>query len=158
MCCRTNSFCCTKDMRKGLMIAGIIDIIICLILIIFNAVVARFFLPIWLVVVIIADIFLIVGAWLPFAVLLMDWLIVGMMNIVFLFILWPVYALIYISLAEYTCVHNAHTGEDLGFCINDTEVAAWFWFNTVFIIGLPIYYIYIWVVVKSLRGPELQPK
>jgi hypothetical protein len=140
-------------MRKGLIIAGIIDLIICLTLIIFNVVVARFYLPLWYVIVIIADILLIIGAMNATPGLLLVWLIIGMMNIVFHFIAWiawPAYALIHIFVAAVGCLHNTETGGDL-FCMSDAELTAWFWLNLVFIIGLPIYYIYLWVVVKSHR-------
>ena len=84
-----------------------------------------------------------------------------MMNIVFLFIAWiawPVYAVIHIFVGSAVCVgeisKTLNTGKaagDLGWCMSKGEQNAWFWVNFIFIIGLPIYYIYLWVVVKSHR-------
>ena len=161
MCCRTNSCCCSRDMRLGIMIAGIIDVMICLSLLIFNIVVARNYGSVWFAVVIIADILMIVGAMTATPGLLIVWLIIGMMNIVFLFIAWiawPVYAVIHIFVGAAVCVHGIqetlNTGKEagnLGWCMSKSEQQAWFWVNFIFIIGLPIYYIYLWVVVESHR-------
>ena len=149
MCCRTNGYCCSPDMRNGIILAAIIDAIICLAVIIFNAVLVGFFLSLWLVVVFIADILLMDGATNANPRLLMVWLVIGMVNIVLLFVSWigwPVYAVFYIFVSSDVCTQHAN-----GFCMSDAERTAWFWGNLVYIIGSPIYYIYLWIVVKSHR-------
>ena len=155
MCCRINRFCFTHDMRKGIMIAGIIDVILLLVLVIINIAMASNFLSLWFVIVIIADILLIIGAMNANAGLLMVWMIIGMINIVFLFIGWlgmPIYAFVVI-LATAVCNDN-----DLNVDCDGKEngVLAWFIVNLVFVIVLPIYYIYLWVVVKSHREDLVQ--
>ena len=66
MCCRTNSFCCTHNMQKGIIIAGVIDILLLIALIVVNIVLQKncttfTYLPLWFVLVVIADVLLIIG-------------------------------------------------------------------------------------------------
>ena len=150
MCCRTNSYCCTHDMRKGIMIAGIIDLILLVIILIFNVAVTKNLLALWFVIVIVADVLLIIGSMNANSGLLMVWMIIEMINIVFLFIGWlamPIYAFVVIFAAS-VC-NSTELNFDCGG--KETGVLAYFIMNMVFIIGLPIYYIYLWVVVKSHR-------
>ena len=150
MCCLTNSFCCTHDLRKGITIAGIIDIILLLIIIVLNISFQRNYLSLWFLVVIIADILLVIGANGNKSSLLMFWLIIEMINIVFLFIGWigiPIYRFVTVFATDFCnttkIIFNCEGAEDF--------VVAEFVIDLVFIIGLPIYYIYLWVVVKSHR-------
>ena len=153
MCCRTNSFCCTHDLRKGIMIAGIVDIILLLILIALNIGLQFGFASLWFLVIIIADILLVIGANGNISGLMMVWMIIGMINIVFLFIGWialPVWGAVAIF-ATAACNDNGFTsaGGDCGGA--ETAILIGFALNAIFIIGLPIYYIYLWIVVKSHR-------
>ena len=132
------------------MIAGIIDIILLLIIIVLNISFQRNYLSLWFLVVIIADILLVIGANGNKSSLLMFWLIIEMINIVFLFIGWigiPIYRFVTVFATDFCnttkIIFNCEGAEDF--------VVAEFVIDLVFIIGLPIYYIYLWVVVKSHR-------
>jgi len=132
------------------MIAGIIDLILLLIIVIFNVAVTKNLLALWFVIVIVADVLLIIGSMNANSGLLMVWMIIEMINIVFLFIGWlamPIYAFVVIF-ATSVCNSNELNLNCGGI---ETGVLAYFIMNMVFIIGLPIYYIYLWVVVKSHR-------
>ena len=150
MCCRTNSFCCTHDLRKGIMIAGIVDIIILLILLALNIGLQGNYLSLWFVVVIIADILLVIGSNGNKSGLLMFWMIIGMINIVFLFIGWigiPIYG--FVTVFATAVCNTSEINVNCGGAENYIIVG--FVINLVFIVGLPIYYIYLWVVVRSHR-------
>ena len=81
------------------MIAGIIDLILLVIILIFNVAVTKNLLALWFVIVIVADVLLIIGSMNANSGLLMVWMIIEMINIVFLFIGWlamPIYAFVVI--------------------------------------------------------------
>ena len=176
MCCRTISFCCTNDMRKGIMIAGIIDVALLLAIIIINIVMQSNYVSLWFVVVIIADILLIIGAMNANTGLLMVWMIIGMINTVFLFIGWlalPIYGVFVIfvtavcngndiqtSLNSLSNLGNGNNANDVDLNVDcqgaEKGIIAWFTVNIIFIIAMPIYYIYLWVVVKSHREDLVQ--
>ena len=133
-------------------------------LIIVNIVVTYNYLSLWFLLVIIADILLIIGAMNSIMGLLMVWMIIGMINIVFLFIAWlalPIYGAIAIfatslcskrtwsSALEAAGYEGEKVEADCGGV--DTWILGSFIFNMIFIIGLPIYYVYLWIVVKSHR-------
>ena len=214
MCCQTDSFCCSGDQRKGIMIAGIIDVALLLALLIMNIVMGSNYAALWFVLVIIADVLLVIGAMKANAGLMMFWVIIGMINIVFLFISWialPVYAVIVIfvssvcngslqnaingGLNNLNNVHNTNLNNlnnlhntnlnNLNnlYNTNLNNLNSWnnlnsnnlnnlnsvtivpdvdcqgahdsmvtlFYINMAFVLVLPIYYIYLWVVVKSHR-------
>ena len=80
----------------------------------------------------------------------MFWLIIEMINIVFLFIGWigiPIYRFVTVFATDFCntskIIFNCEGAEDF--------VVAEFVIDLMFIMGLPIYYIYLWVVVKSHR-------
>ena len=138
------------------MIAGIIDIILLIILMALNIFLSANFLSLWFVVVLIADILLVIGAIGNISGLLMTWMIIGMINIVFLFIGWlalPIYGFVAVFV---TAACNSDdlwgSGESVDCGGTENLVIAGFAINMVFVIGLPIYYIYLWVVVKSHRA------
>ena len=202
MCCRTNSFCCTHNMQKGIIIAGVIDILLLIALIVVNIVLMKNYLSLWFVVVIIADLLLIIGSKKSMGGLLMTWMIVGMINIVFLFIGWigmPVYGFlaVFVSKAckidfqqinfdiqnfndpnqnfDISSINSQDPNQNFGvFSSNsqtntqsnpnldcqgvDKYLIGTFVFTAIFVFGLPIYYIYLWVVVKSHRENIMEPK
>ena len=146
MCCQTNSkqFCGSNDLHKGITIAGIIDVILLAALIAINMtlkkndlVYAHYigYFSLWFVVVIIADLLLIIGTKKSITGLLVVWMVVAILNIVFLFICWiPYYYAIFgvlIVFSNFDCVLIV---------------------DAIFIFGLPIYYIYLWIAVKSHRS------
>ena len=148
MCCRTDSFCCTRDTRMGIIIAGIVDVFLLSILIIANLMLIRNVFSLWWVVVIVADVLLICGALNRKPEFLMGWMIVSMINIVFLFIGW---------IAIPVMVFVTHVGmvicTDNGLPCND-GVQTYLIMACIsmgFFVVLPIYYIYLWVVVKNYR-------
>ena len=156
MCCRTNSFCCCgKDMRKGIIIAGVIDVILLIALTSVNIAIQGNYFSLWFAVVFIGDVLLIIGAIKKMSGLLMVWMIVGMINIVLLFIAWialPVWG--YITVFATTVCNQ----QDLDLDCQGTEnyLIGSFVLNAIFIFGLPLYYIYLWVAVKSHRENLMQ--
>ena len=158
MCCQTGpiQICCSNDLRKGITIAGIIDVILLAALIAVNLALKHNlnanhdlgYFSLWFVVVIIADLLLIIGSRKSITGLLLVWMIAAMVNIVLLFICWipivcygalVVFAGAICSLKEVDCGKKAN------------GLFAWFTINAIFIFGLPIYYIYLWMVVQSHR-------
>ena len=156
------------------MIAGGVDIAVAVMLKIANiAVYYQFSGPyyLWystyLIVVIIADVLLILGAMNNNPGLILVWLIISMINIVFLFMGWiavPVMAwLTYVG--DFFCNTKNWTdwtnlqGQNLEDVTNAAEtgckywnqIIAMIWVDLAFVVILPVYYIYLWVAVKSHR-------
>ena len=154
MCCRTNSFCCCgKDTRKGIIIAGIIDVILLIALTSVNIAIQGNYISLWFAVVIIGDVLLIIGGMKNISGLLMVWMIVGMINIVLLFIAWialPVWG--YITVFATTVCNQ----QDVDCQGTENYLIGSFVLNAIFIFGLPIYYLYLWVAVKSHRENLVQ--
>ena len=159
MCCRTNSFCCCgNDMRKGIMIAGIVDLILLIALTAVNIALQGNYLSLWFVIVIIGDVLLIIGSKENMSGLLMVWMIIGMINIVFLFIAWialPVWGFITVFVTA-VCNDEELTGNGVDCEGTENYLLVGFILNAIFIFGLPIYYIYLWVAVKSHRENLMQ--
>ena len=163
MCCKTDSFCCTDDMKKGIIYAGFIDVILLITLVVVNIVLQQNYFSLWFVVVIIADLLLIIGSYKSATGLLMVWMVIGMINIVLLFLGWIGYALYGLLVVFVATVCNPdfhqnfnhledhHHNLDVDCKGTDTKLIANFATNAIFIYGLPIYYVYLWVVVKSHR-------
>lgn len=155
MCCHTDQCCCgCTDMGTGIIIAAIIDIFLLLILAILNIVVMSNYGGVWFMVVIIADILLIAGTHSKTSGLLIFWLVIAMINIVFLFIGWIAFPIIFLVSAVVKAVENC---DGKAIC-NENDVEKGFggfeavmYISLVFIFVLPCYYIYLWVVVKSHR-------
>ena len=150
MCCRTIFFCCTHDLRKRIIIAEIIDIILLRVLMALNIVLQGDYLLLLFLVVIIADILLVIGSYGNTSGLLMFWMIIGMINIVFLFIGWigiPIYG--FVAVFATALCKSSEVNVNCGSTENYTIVV--FVINLIFIVGLPIYYIYLRVVVRSHR-------
>ena len=137
-------------MKKGITIAGVIDVILLIILIAVNIALQKNYFSLWFVVVIIADLFLIIGSKKSNPGFLMVWMITGMINIVLLFIAWIGYAA-YGVLAVFVATVCNSQDLDVDCQGADNYIYAIFAINAIFIYGLPIYYIYLWVVVKSHR-------
>ena len=159
MCCQTNSiqFCCSNNLHKGITIAGIIDVILLTALIAINMALKDYFghahyigyFSLWFVVVIIADLLLIIGTMKRITGLLLVWMIAAMVNIILLFICWIPYLLygVLIVFAGAICSsENVDCGE------KGRGIFAFFIIDAIFVFGLPIYYIYLWIVVKSHRS------
>ena len=145
-------------MGTGIIIAAIIDIFLLLILAILTVVVMRNYGGAWFMVVIIADILLIVGTLSKNSGLLIFWLIIAMINIVFLFIGWIAFQIIFVASAVIKVVENCNNanGNSQNCNVNDADdgfkgFRVVMYMSLVFIIILPCYYIYLWVVVKSHR-------
>ena len=138
------------DMKKGITIAGAIDVILLIVLIAVNIALQNNYFSLWFVVVIIADLFLIIGSKKSNAGFLMVWMIIGIINIVLLFIAWIGYAAYGVLTVFVATVCNS---QDLDVDCQgaDNYIYAIFAINAIFIYGLPIYYLYLWVVVKSHR-------
>ena len=148
-------------MKTGIIIAGIIDLVILLVVAFLNILVVSNFGGIWFIIVVIADILLIIGTKSDNSGLIIFWLIIAMINIVLLFISWLVFPIIFIighvavSLSQETCKQyqqyntNAANECDTG---NLDGVLVVIWILFAIIIILPIYYIYLWIVVKSHRA------
>ena len=118
-------------------------------------------------IVIIADVLLILGAMNNNPGLILVWLIISMINIVFLFMGWiavPVMAwLTYVG--DFFCNTKNWTdwtnwqGQNLEDVTNAAEtgckywnqIIAMIWVDLAFVVILPVYYIYLWVAVKSHR-------
>ena len=209
MCCRTDSFCCTHNIKKGIIIAGVIDILLLIVLITVNILLIRNWLSIWFVAVIIADVLLIIGSKKSISGLLMAWMVVGMINIVLLFIGWigwTAYGIIAVFVSavcntdfqqisfdiqnfndpnqnfDISSINSQFDSQTLNdpnqnfglFPTNsqsndqsnptldcqgaDKYLVGTFVCNAIFVFGLPIYYIYLWVVVKSHRENLMEPK
>ena len=108
MCCRTDSFCCTHNIQKGIIIAGVIDIIILLaalaavgviigyygglLFVIYVAETNYIFVVIvsigWFAILVTCDVLLICGVLGGNTGLIMAWIITGMINIVFMLVGW----------------------------------------------------------------------
>ena len=155
------------------MIAGGVDIAVAVMLKIANiAVYYQFSGPYYLwysthLIVIIADVLLILGAMNNNPGLMLVWLIISMVNIVFLFMGWiavPVMAwLTYVG--DFFCNTKNWTdwtnlqGQNLADVTNAAEtgckywsqIIAMIWVDLAFVVVLPVYYIYLWVAVKSHR-------
>ena len=181
MCCRTNSFCCTRDMQKGIIIAGVIDILLLIALIVVNIVLQKNYLSLWFVVVVIADVLLIIGSKKSIDGLLMIWMVVGMINIVLLFISWIgmgaygkmtvfVSTVCNTDFQQFNLDTQTFNDPNQNFDLLSTNnqintqsnpsldcqgaekyLIVTYVCNAIFVFGLPIYYIYLWVVVKSHR-------
>ena len=165
-CCTTNQCCCgCTDVRTGIMVAGAVDISLLLILCIINVAFYNYGVA-WWAVVILFDVFLIIGGLTQSAGWLLAWLIMSMINIVILFIGWVAWPLVYVFvfLIKFTdyrlgCTNNYYEyGQP-----NQTPCVKLYtddWiigFTTVMgisyicILVLPCYYIYLWVVVLCYR-------
>ena len=181
------------------MIAGIIDVVLLSALIIMNIVMGSNYLALWFVLGIIADVLLAIGAKKANAGLMMFWIIIGMINIVFLFISWialPIYyfaVIVVTSMCDGTLQNAISSGFDNlnnqqnasinnlnnpnnensnnlnnlnnGNVVLDVDckgahelLATLFYIDMAFVLVLPIYYIYLWVVVKSHRENLAQEK
>ena len=145
-------------MGTGIIIAAIIDIFLLLILATLNIVFMSNYGVAWFMVVIIADILLIVGTHSKNSGLLIFWLIIAMINIVFLFIGWIAFQIIFVASAVIKVVENCNNanGNSQNCNVNDADdgfkgFRVVMYMSLVFIIILPCYYIYLWVVVKSHR-------
>ena len=146
-------------MRTGIMIAGSIDALLLLTLCIVNVVMVGNYPVLYMVVVIIADILLVLGSMSDSPVLLILWLIIGMIHIVLLFITWIIWPVVLVvggwltmSCKEFNNelrANNKH--EYIVDCGDFDKYLVLFWTSMAFVIVLPIYYIYLWVVVKSHR-------
>ena len=158
MCCRTNSFYCTHDMRKGIIFAGVIDVILLITLVVLNIILLTNYLSLLFLIIIVADILLIIGAIADIAGLLLVWMVFGMINIVILFIGWialPIWGFLIASFVTAVCTEENVTFENDIDCpimfVADHYLIGTFVLNAILIYGLPIYYIYLWVAVKSHR-------
>jgi len=126
MCCRTNSFCCAHNMQKGIIIAGVIDILLLIALTVFNIVLQNNYFSLWFVVVVIADVLLIIGSMKSVSGLLMAWMVVGMINIVLLFIGWigmAVYGIMTVFVStvcntDFTQIQQSFNDQNLNFDIS----------------------------------------
>ena len=164
-CCSTNSFCCTHDLKKGIIIAGGVDIAVIGMLMIANiAVYHQISGPysLWYLtelIVIIADVLLILGAMNNNPGLMLVWLIIAMINIVFLFMGWiavPIMALL--NYGSNFCYNTRNwkelEGQELedwkylhGQNLEDFTIAV----DVAFVVVLPVYYINLWATVKCHR-------
>ena len=163
-------------MRSGIMVAGVIDMLILLaaasaiavvvgmygglLFVVYLAETNYIFLVItlvaWFAILVTADILLIVGSAGNNTGLIMVWLITGMINIVFLSVGWTS---IFLFFAYSSCSQCWSLLLRVFIGTSDTEVTAdddgfyqlaiIMWLSYTLIIVIPIYYIYLWVIVKS---------
>ena len=166
MCCHTNQCCCgCMDMKAGITMAGFIDLFLLLVLGTLNAVFLHNYGAFWSVIVVIADMLLICGAMSNSPGLLVFWLIICMINIVFLFIGWIALPLM-IVLGSFCSEVNEnedfwygsgpnndvpyHYGTTTRTICGDT-IQIGLIVTAAFVFILPIYYLYLWIIVKSHR-------
>lgn len=157
MCCHTDQCCCgCTNQRTGIIIAGVIDAVMHLVFgILWIAAGVPFNLqlplnPLWSIIVIIADVLLIIGANTRNSGCLITWMVIGMINIVFCFIAWiwvPI-AILTWGWFNYLIGLWNHSND------NRQNVGGQFLMYAIFVlvIAIPIYYIYLWVVVKSFQS------
>lgn len=177
MCCNANKCCCgCISVRHGIAVAGVIDAIILLasvatisvvigyygglLFLIYvaetNYIFVVFILTAWFAVLLTSDILLVVGALGNNTGLMMVWLITGMINIVFLLVGWTSIFLFFAYSSCNECWNlmiNVFTGDSKTDLATDEEgfyqLAIIMWMSYTLMIIVPIYYIYIWVIVKG---------
>ena len=162
-------------MKIGIMAAGVLDAIILLLAaasiavivgyhggLLFmiylaesNYIFAVIVLVAWFAILVTSDILLVVGCASQNTGLIMVWLITGMINIVFLLSMWSSIFLFfaYTSCSDcWSLLLNEFTGDsDLDLANDDSgfyQLAIIMWMSYTLIIVVPIYYIYLWVMVK----------
>ena len=135
----------------GIMIAGGIDIGLTLILAVISGLGVGL-IAIWDAFVIIGDILLIVGVAIEIPGLLIAWLVIGMLNIVYLFSGWIWMSMLvayfstscaYYSQLEYDSSYGSYARTYLCPVIGYAST------SLVFMIGLSIFCLYLWIVVMS---------
>ena len=114
----------------------------------------------WFGILTTADILLVIGAAGNNTGLIMVWLIVGMINIVFLFLGWTSVFLFFtysscskcwsLLLTIFTGTYDSEDSDIENADENGVfQLAVIMWLSYALIIIIPIYYIYFWVTVKS---------
>ena len=177
MCCNTNKCCCgCFSVRIGIAVAGVIDTIILLaavatisvvvglhgglLFMIYVAETNYIFVVLimtsWFAILLTSDILLVVGALSSNTGLMMVWLITGMINIVFLLVGWTSIFLFFAYSSCNECwdlLLSVFTGDSETDLADDEagfyQLAIIMWMSYTLMIIIPIYYIYIWVMVKS---------
>ena len=161
MCCHINQCCCgCTDLKTGITVAAFFDMFMILILGTLNFIFLHNYGAFWGVILVIADIMLICGAMANNTGLMILWMIICMINIVFLFIGWiaiPV-VIFFHSICDtmnsdsdfwYETNTDYYSTNTRTLCGDRIQVSLLITAGFVFI--LPIYYLYLWIVVKSHR-------
>lgn len=161
MCCHTNQCCCgCTDMKSGIAIAATFDVFLYMILGTLNVIFLHNYGAFWGVIVVVADMLLICGVMGKNAGLLVIWMIITMMNIVFLFIGWLAVPLVILfggfcskmsDREEFWFESNTdfYTTTTRTICGDTIQIGLIV--TAVFVFILPVYYLYFWIVVKSHR-------
>ena len=162
MCCHTNQCCCgCMPLKKGIILAASIDIIfhIFLGLVNFTFLQNQYLFGEYILVV--ADILLICGVNGNNGTLMVFWLVICMITIVLLFIGWIVIPVVIFlvgmcktanSDSDFWYEKNTDyfTTATRTFCADEIQIKMLVVVG-VFVYALPIYYLYLWIVVKSHR-------
>ena len=161
MCCHTNQCCCgCTDMKSGIAIAAIFDVFLYMILGTLNVIFLHNYGAFWGVIVVVADMLLICGVMGKNTGLLIIWMIITMINIVFLFIGWLALPLIILfggfcsKMSDneefwYESNTDFYTTTTRTICGDTIQIGLIV--TAVFVFILPVYYLYFWIVVKSHR-------
>ena len=147
-------------MKTAITFAAFFDLFLLLVLSTLNFILLHNYGVFWCVALVVADITLICGVMANKANLMILWLIICMINIVFLFIGWIAIPLIIFlsSLCDtvnsdsnfyYESSTDYYTTSTRTFCAEETRIGMWV--AAGFVMILPIYYLYLWIVVKSHR-------
>ena len=162
MCCHTNQCCCgCMPLKKGIVLAASIDIIFHILLGLVNFTFLQNHYLFGEYILVVADILLICGTNGNNGTLMVFWLIICMITIVVLFIGWIVIPVVifFVGMCKttnsdsnfwYEKNTDYFTTATRTFCADEIQIKMLVVVGAL-VYALPIYYLYLWIIVKSHR-------
>ena len=162
MCCHTNQCCCgCMPLKKGIVLAASIDIIFHILLGLVNFTFLQNHYLFGEYILVVADIMLICGTNGNNGTLMVFWLIICMITIVVLFIGWIVIPVVifFVGMCKtansdsnfwYEKNTDYFTTATRTFCADEIQIKMIVVAGAIVYV-LPIYYLYLWIIVKSHR-------